>query len=177
MKKQTQQSRQKGNQKRETKKHQVSQQMSQQMNQQMSQQSSSTKFLLLFIVVVAFAFAFTLLIKRQQQDTYYSGAKESEFNIKPEYGKTIVAKDNNAIYPKYYVVYVNNDNEYAIYVYNYYETSSQYDLEFNRLIDSIVDYNAKDRMIRYLHSRGYGAYVDVLDNLSSLVDSDNLIIY
>ena len=27
------------------------------------------------------------------------------FNVKPEVGKVIVARDMNAIYPKYYVVY------------------------------------------------------------------------
>ncbi len=134
------------------------------------------KFLSLLIVVVCFAIAFVILIKAQQQDAYYNKVKGDSFNIKPEYGKTLVAKDTGTIYPKYYVVYFSED-EYSIYVYNYYETVSQYELEFNRLIDSVVDYNSKDKMIRYLHSRGYGTYQSVIDNLTYIVDSENLIIY
>ena len=155
---------------------QKKQQMSEKKQQMNKQQSSGTKFLSLFIVVVAFTMAFVLLINKQRQDVYYANANGNSFNIKPEYGKTIVAKDLNAIYPKYFVVYINDD-EFSLYVYNYYETVSQYNLEFNRLIDKIVDYNAKDKMIRYLHSRGYGSYTEVLSNLSTLVESDNLLIY
>ena len=140
------------------------------------QQSSGTKFLCLFIVVIAFTLAFVFLINKQQQDVYYANMKDNKFSVKPEEGKVIVAKDLNAIYPKYYVAYINDD-EFSLYVYNYYETSSQYDLEFNRLIDKIVDYNAKDKMIRYLQSRGYGTYSNVLSNLPSLVECDNLLIY
>ena len=138
--------------------------------------SSGTKLLCLFIVIIAFTLAFVLLINKQQQDVYYANMKNNTFSVKPEYGKTIVAKDLKAIYPKYYVVYINDD-EFSLYVFNYYETTSQYNLEFNRLIDKIVDYNAKDKMIRYLHSRGYGSYDEVLSNLSTLVESDNLLIY
>ena len=87
-----------------------------------------------------------------------------------------MARDSSAIYPKYYVVYVSG-NEYTAYVYNYYDTVSQYTLEFNRLLDKIVDYNEKDKMIRYLYDRGYGTYNEVLNNLEMLVDSSNLKIY
>lgn len=139
-------------------------------------ESNGTKFLCLFIVIVVFTFAFVFLINKQKQDVYYASMTNTNFNVKPQEGKTIVAKDLRAIYPKYYVVYVNDD-EFSIYVFNYYETVSQYNLEFNRLIDKIVDYNAKDKMIRYLHSRGYGTYNEVLNNLSTLVESDNLLIY
>ena len=52
-----------------------------------------------------------------------------------------------------------------------------YIIIMNRLIDRIVDYNAKDKMIRYLYDRGYGTYDLVLNNLSMLVDSSNLKIY
>ena len=140
------------------------------------QNDNSMKYLGLFIVVVAFTFAFVLLINKQQRDTYMNNLNESGFNVKPQVGKVIVARDMNAIYPKYYVVYTN-DGDYSIYVYNYYETVSQYELEYNRLINDIVDYNAKDKMIRYLHGRGYGTYNEVLNSLSQLVDCDNLKIY
>ena len=136
---------------------------------------NSTKYLCLFIVVIAFTFAFMLLIDKKNND-YMNDIHDGGFDVSPEIGKVIVARDMDAIYPKYYVVYTDDDS-YSIYVYNYYETVSQYELEFNRLIDDIVDYNEKDRMIRYLYDRGYGTYNEVLNNLSMLVNSTNLKIY
>ena len=137
---------------------------------------ASMKYLCLFIVVIAFTFAFVLLIDKQRDSEYMNDIADGGFSVKPEYGRVIVARDMNAIYPKYYVVYTNEDS-YSIYVYNYYETVSQYELEYNRLIDSIVDYNEKDKMIRYIYDRGYGTYNEVLSNLSMLVDSNSLKIY
>ena len=134
------------------------------------------KSLYLLIVIIVFTMLFILLINKQNGDNYYLNMQANNFSVNPEYGKTIVAKDGNAIYPKYYVVYVNN-GEYAIYVFNYYETISQYNLEYNRLFDSIVDYSSKDKMIRYIHSKGYGTYNEVLNNLGVLVDCRNLIFY
>lgn len=136
---------------------------------------NSTKYLCLFIVIVGFAFAFALLIDKQK-DGYMNDANEGGFTVKPEVGKVIVARDMDAIYPKYYVVYTEDDS-YSIYVYNYYETASQYDLEYNRLIDKIVDYNANEKMIRYIYDRGYGTYNEVLNNLSIIVNCNNLRIY
>lgn len=135
---------------------------------------NSTKYLCLLLVIVVFVGAFVLLINRQND--YMNDIADGGFNVKPEVGKVIVARDMNAIYPKYYVVYTNED-DYSIYVYNYYETVSQYELEYNRLINDIVDYNEKDKMIRYIYDRGYGTYNEVLNNLSVLVDSTNLKIY
>ena len=136
---------------------------------------NSTKYLCLFIVVIAFTFAFMLLINKQS-DSYMNDIMDGGFNIKPVEGEVIVARDLNAIYPKYYVAYTHDDN-FAVYVYNYYETVSQYELEYNRLIDSIVDYNEKDKMIRYILYRGYGTYEEVLNNLSISVESSNIKIY
>ena len=143
--------------------------------QEESKMNSSTRYLLLLIVIIAFTFAFVVLINKQRND-YMNDISDGGFNVKPEVGKVIVARDMNAIYPKYYVVYTNS-NDYSIYVYNYYETVSQYELEYNRLIDRIVDYNEKDKMIRYLYDRGYGTYNEVLNNLTVLVDSNNIKIY
>ena len=134
------------------------------------------KFLCLVIVIMAFGLAFGLLIKKQFDNSYLNDVSANKLNVIPEVGKTIVAKDNNAIYPKYYVVNISGD-AYSIYVYNYYDTISQYELEFNRLINSIVDYNSKNKMIRYIHSRGYGTYYEILSNLPILVECDNLKIY
>lgn len=138
-------------------------------------EKSTIKLLYLFIVIIVFTIAFLLLINKQKEETL-ADTIESNFNIKKETGKVIVARDMYSIYPKYYVIYFNN-NAYSFYVYNYYDTVSQYNLEFNRLIDKIVDYNIKDKMIRYLDSRGYGAYNEVLNNLSSITNCKELKIY
>ena len=142
---------------------------------QVKPKDNSTKYLCLFIVVIAFTFAFMLLINKQN-NLYMNDITDGGFSVKPEEGKVIVARDMDAIYPKFFVVYTNEDS-YTIYVYNYYDTISQYELEYNRLIDRIVDYNVKDRMIRYIYDRGYGTYEEVLDNLSMLVGASNLKIY
>ncbi len=162
-------------------KKQVQKQSQKQVQKQMTQiterkKDNSTKYLCLFIVVIAFTLAFTLLINKEKNSSYMNDINENNLGVTPQVGKVIVARDMGAIYPKYYVVYINDD-EYSLYVYNYYDTTSQYNLEYNRLINKIVDYNAKEKMIRYLHSKGYGTYVDVLDSLSTLVESDNLLIY
>ena len=165
-------------QKKQTNKRQVSKQVKKQVEtKQVNQRKdNSTKYLCLFIVIVGFAFAFALLIDKQQNGSYMNDINEGSFNVKPEVGKVIVARDIDAIYPKYYVAYTEGDS-YSIYVYNYYETTSQYELEYNRLIDKIVDYNAKDKMIRYIYDRGYGTYNEVLNNLSMIVNVKNLRIY
>ena len=160
---------------KQTKK-QVRKQAQRQVAKVERKKDNSTKYLCLFVVVVAFSLAFALLINRQQNGSYMNDLAGNGFNVKPEVGKVIVARDMKAIYPKYYVVYTEED-EYSIYVYNYYDTTSQYELEYNRLIDDIVDYNAKDKMIRYLYDRGYGTYNEVLNNLSMIVNSTNLRIY
>ncbi len=137
---------------------------------------NSTKYLCLFIVVIAFTLAFALLINKQRNSGDMLDVEGNGFNVKPEVGKVIVARDMDAIYPKYYVARVDDD-EFSIYVYNYYETTSQYELEFNRLIGDIVDYNVKDKMIRYLFGRGYSTYDELLNNLSTIVECSNLKIY
>ena len=169
---------QKKNKKTVQRKKQYHKQANQQMNEMTKvkvQKDNSMKYLCLFIVVIAFTFAFMLLINKQN-NSYMNDINDGGFNITPEVGERIVARDMNAIYPRYFVVYTDEDT-YSIYVYNYYDTISQYDLEFNRLIDKIVDYNEKDKMKRYLYDRGYGTYNEVLANLSMLVDSNNLKIY
>ena len=137
----------------------------------------SVKYLSVFIVVIAFALAFGLLINHQQNNNLnLADASNNNFTVMPEEGKVIVAKDLEAIYPKYYVIYFDDDM-YSVYVYNYYETVSQYNLEFNRLIDKIVDYNKNKKMIRYLLGRSYGTYDEVIGNLSIILECDNLKVY
>ena len=141
-----------------------------------TKKSKKAKLLYLFVVVTVFGMAFVLLIKKKNNEIYLKDIKDSSFHIVSEYGKRVVAKDKYAIYPKYYVAYVE-DGSYSIYVYNYYDTVSQYNLEFNRLIDKIVDYDINEKMIRYIETKGYGTYDDVLSNLKVLSDNDNLVIY
>lgn len=137
---------------------------------------NSKKLMCLFIVIIVFTLAFVLLINKQREDEYLADIMENNLNVKPEVGKIIVARDMHAIYPKYYVIFIDN-NHYSLYVYNYYETVSQYNLEFNRLIDKIVDYNIKEKTIRYLDHRGYGTYYEVINNLSSITECRELKIY
>ena len=139
-------------------------------------ENNSMKYLCLFIVIIAFTFAFVLLINKQNDEKNLADTIDSDFNVKPQVSKVIVARDMHAIYPKYYVIYVNS-NYYSLYVYNYYDTISQYNLEFNRLIDKIVDYNIKDKMIRYLDSKGYGTYSELLNNLENIIGCKDLKIY
>ncbi len=142
-----------------------------------NKKDSSNKFLCLFIVIIAFTLAFALLISKQEGNPeLLADVKNNNFNVEPIAGKVIVARDMTAIYPKFYVAFID-DYVYSIYEYNYYETASQYNLEYNRLIDKIVDYNVQDKMIRTIHSRGFGVYEEVLSNLSLLVNCNDLKIY
>lgn len=136
--------------------------------------SSFNKVLYLFIVVIIFGFAFAILINKQQNSTLadISGA----FNVKTINNRILVSQDMNSIYPKYYVAYFYDD-VYEIHTYNYYNTVSQFDLEFNRLLDKIIDYNRKDNMIRTYDLRGVGTFKYVKDNLESIVGVNNLMIY
>ena len=143
----------------------------------MNKKDNSTKILCLFIVIIAFTLAFALLINKQDGNAeLLADVKNNSFNIQPEEGKVIVARDMTAIYPKFYVVYVN-DETYSAYAFNYYETTSQYNLEYNRLIDSIVDYNIKEKMIRTFIGRDYGTYDEVLNNLSFILECNDLKVY
>ena len=87
---------------------------------------NSTKYLMLFIVVIAFSLVFALLISKHKNDSYMNDLESGNFKISPQVGKVIVARDLDAIYPKYYVAYTEDDS-YSIYVFNYYETVSQYE--------------------------------------------------
>ena len=146
------------------------------MKKKSKKENNNIKFLYLFVVIAIFTLAFILLINKQNSDNSLADISDSNFKIKPEVSKVIVARDMHVIYPKYYVAYINN-NYYSLYAYSYYDTVSQYNLEINRLSDKIVDYNIKDKMIRYLVSKGHGSYNEVLDNLSFLTECDELEIY
>ena len=130
------------------------------------------KTLYVFIVAITFTFAFTILIKKQQGNNLADIANDS-LNVRSVYGKTLVAKDMDMIYPKYYVAYFDG-NDYLIHSFNYYNTESQYDLEFQRLLYSIVDYNKDDNLIRCELNRGVGSYDYVKNNFNDIVNAKNL---
>lgn len=142
--------------------------------EQIQELSIFNKILYLFIVIIIFGFAFVVLVNKQQNSTLAD--INSVFKIKTEYNKRLVAQDMDTIYSKYYVVYFY-DNMYELHSFNYYETVSQFDLEFNRLLDNIVDYNRKENMIRCYDLKGIGNYQYVKDNLTTIVGVNNLKIY
>ena len=146
------------------------------MKKKNKKEDNHMKFLCLFIVIIVFTIAFVLLINKQNKDSYLADINDINFKIEPEKDRIIVARDMHVIYPKYYVAYIDN-NYYSLYAYSYYDTVSQYNLEINRLSDSLVDYNIKDKMIRYLVSKGYGTYSEVLNNLAFLTECNELKIY
>lgn len=143
-----------------------------------SNQSLNTfnKVVCLFIVVITFSFLFVVLIRKQQGNNLGDLLVSSKLQEKTIYGKEILARDMDAIYPKYYVVYTMN-NTYVVQSINYYETESQFNLEFSRLLNSIADYNRKEKMIRYDVSRGEASYDELKNNLSFYVGAPNLVIY
>lgn len=134
------------------------------------------KIVCLLAVIIVFSLAFVLLIKKQYGDKRLGDVASNGFEVKTIYGKQIVAQDLDAIYPKYYVAYIY-DGGYVIHTFNYYNTNSQYELEFNRLLDSIVDYNAKENMIRCFHSSGYSPYDFVKENFGDLINNPNIVIF
>lgn len=131
------------------------------------------KTLYVFIVAITFTFAFIILIRKQNGDNLGDVAINS-FDGQSIYGKKLVARDMDMIYPKYYVAYFDG-NDYIIHTFHYYNTESQYELEFQRLRYSIVDYNKGDNMIRCDLTRGLGSYDYVKNNFGDIVKSKNIV--
>ena len=102
---------------------------------------------------------------------------EGEGKIYDE-NKQLVFEDLDSVHPKYYVLYYDNtDGSYIIHGFNFYQTDSQYELEFHRLLNSILDYNYNDYMIRYLYDSGRGSYNEIVSQLNSIVGSNNIKVY
>ena len=90
----------------------------------------------------------------------------------------MVIKDYSSSFSKYYVVYFDNtDDTYIIHGFNYYENKDQFDWEFNRLNNSIVDYDYNNFSIRYVASKGRGDYNYVYNNINIILDNNNLFVY
>ena len=134
------------------------------------------KILGLVVIVVLFVFAFILLINKHTANL--GDVINTSFNYQTIPGNQLVAKDKDSIYPRYFVVFFNNkNNKYIIHSFNYYETGSQYDLEYSRNMENVIDYNVNENMLRIKYSEGYGSYTMVKNNLKALVEVNNLEIY
>lgn len=129
-------------------------------------------------IIILFIFAFIILIDKQQESENLADIIDNSFYTRTIENKQIVVRDLNAIYPKYFVLYFDNtDNTYIVHSFNYYQTDSQYELEFYAHLKKLVDYNYSDYMIRYVYDNGIGSYYDVIDEIGLIIDSDNYVIY
>lgn len=142
----------------------------------MTRKKRNKKIITTILSIIIFIIAFILLINKNTSNQ--GDIKETSFNITPEYQKRIVLEDMDSIYKRYFVIYLDNtDNTYIVHSFNYYNTQSQYELEFNRLKEKILDYNINEYYIRYLYNEGIGSYNDVLNNINSITNSRNIKIY
>ena len=141
-----------------------------------NQLNTFNKILYTLIVIVAFSLCFALLIKNQDKKAL-ADINNSNLNVMTIPGRQIVAQDSESIYPRYFVAYFDNDNNYIIYCYNYYNTVSQYELEFARDINSIVDYDKSINMIRTIYLKGHGTYNNVKTNFGSIIGVNNILVY
>lgn len=137
----------------------------------------SKKIISLLAVFIVFVGAFVLLINKNKEENLADIGEQIPFNVQTIKGKQLVARDMNSSYPKFYVVYFGFDDEFDIHVYNFYNSFAEYHSEFNALMDNVLDYNAKEKMIRILYTKGVGEYEKVKNNLGEIVESDNLRIY
>ena len=135
-------------------------------------EKSLNKVLYSFIVVVSFSFAFVLLINKQQTKNLGDIASE-KYHERTIYGKQIVAKNVDSIYPKYYIA-LFMDNTYIIQSLDFYETESQFKLDFSREKYNIIDYDKSKKMIRYELKKGKGSFEEVMDNFASIIGVDNI---
>ena len=131
------------------------------------------KLFYLGAVVIVFVMAFMLLIKKNQNDNLADVVMDN-FNVKTITGKQLVVKDLNYTYPKYYVIYFGPSDSFDVHAFNYYQNKGQYESEFKSLFNNIIDYNNNKKMIRVLYTRGIGSYQKVLDNLTTILNSNNL---
>lgn len=130
-------------------------------------------------MIILFMFAFIILIgKQQERENILADIVDNEFYLRTIPSKQLVVKDLDVIYPRYYVFYFDNtDNTYIIHSFNYYQTDSQYELEFSNHRKYVTDYNYSDYMIRYVFGNGEGDYDYVLEQLPFIIDSFNYKIY
>ena len=119
----------------------------------MTRKKRNKKIITTILSIIIFIIAFILLINKNTSNQ--GDIKETSFNITPEYQKRIVLEDMDSIYKRYFVIYLDNtDNTYIVHSFNYYNTQSQYELDFHRLKETIVDYNINEYYIRNFYKEG-----------------------
>ena len=129
--------------------------------------------------IILFIFAFIILVDKQRENEETLGdiLDNGDYFRSVPY-KKIVVRDMEAIYPRYYVFFLDNtDNTYVVHSFNYYQTDSQYELELNNHLKYVVDYDYSDYMVRYVFSKGEGKYNELFEEIGSIIDSDNYRIY
>ena len=142
----------------------------------MTKKKRNKKIITTIFSIIIFILSFILLINKNNDNL--GDIKETSFNIVPSYKERIVLEDMDSIYKRYYVIYLDNtDNTYIVHSFNYYNTQSQYELEFQRLKDKILDYNINEYYIRYLYKEGIGNYSNILNNIENITDSRHIKIY
>ena len=142
----------------------------------MTKKKRNKKIITTIFSIIIFILSFILLINKNNDNL--GDIKETSFNIVPSYKERIVLEDMDSIYKRYYVIYLDNtDNTYIVHSFNYYNTQSQYELEFQRLKDKILDYNINEYYIRYLYKEGIGNYSNILNNIENITDSRHMKIY
>lgn len=124
-------------------------------------------------ICILFVFAFLLLIDKQRKDNLGDIA-DTSFGVATIKGQRLVVRDLDSIYPHYLVVYFDNSNNYVIHSFNFYQTESQYDLEYHRLLNHIIDYDRSEYMIRYTYQKGVGSYDYVFNNIENVTGIKNL---
>ena len=143
--------------------------------------SKKGNFAIYLGIVLIFVAAFIFLIdmqNRNNDDNVLADVVDGHDTLRTIEGRQIVVRDLKAIYPKYFVIYIDStDNTYIVHSFNYYQTVSQYELEYNNHLNSIVDYNYNEYMIRYVYGKGEGTYNQILDTLSFIIGTDNYKIY
>lgn len=133
------------------------------------------KFIGFFAITLSFVLVFVLLLNKHTDNL---GDKlESSFNYETIPLKQLVARNTDSIYPQYFVAFFAKDGSFIVHNFNYYETNSQYDLEYNRLFDKVIDYNPNQNMLRIKYYEGAGNYNEVKNNFGRIIGVDSLEIY
>ncbi len=142
----------------------------------MTRKKRNKKIFTSILSIIIFIIAFILLINKNNDNQ--GDIKETSFNIMPLSNERIVLEDMDSIYKRYFVIYLDKtDNTYIIHSFNYYNTLSQYELDFHRLKETIVDYNINEYYIRNFYKEGMGTYQEVFRNLENIINLRNIKIY
>lgn len=140
------------------------------------QSNNLFKIVGLVVMVILFVMAFILLINKHTANL--GDVIDVPFSYETIKGKVLVVKDQDAIYPRFFVVFFDEANEhYIIHNFNYYETESQFDLDYHRYLNSVIDYNMNKNILRIKYYDGIGSYSYVKDNINRILELENVYVY